>query len=305
MLTVAEAAARLGISASSVRHYEKQFDLRFARTKGGQRLLTERDLENLRIIRSFREQNVPIEDIRQQLTLSDHELDEARPAVEDVIAALVARQDELERIVKSQQTLLNQLLGDSQRLALAHEQVQLLLEAPRETDPMVAQLALQLAAIENQQDQELRELQAYVEALAAEVRDRQDVPPAEDAGPDSTSQDEVSAELEAEIEVVQGRLAALEAEIKARSDSDGEAALIATLRDKLQDLAEELAVRTRTQEMEQIRGLQRRMLELEAAMATREESPTRDEEGLLETLVDAIQADARRRRPWWRFWERG
>ncbi len=305
MLTVAEAAARLGISASSVRHYEKQFDLRFARTKGGQRLLTERDLENLRIIRSFREQNVPIEDIRQQLTLTQNALDEARPAVEDVIAALVARQDELERVVKAQQTLLNQLLGDSQRMALAHEQVRLLLEAPKEPDPRVAQLALQLAAIESQQGQELRELQAYVEALAAEVQDRKDGPAAEDAGLDAANQEAVSAELEAEIEAVQGRLSVLEAEIKAKSDSDGEESVIATLREKLQDLAEELAARARSHENEQIRGLQWRMLELEAAVATREEAPTRDEEGLLETLVDAIQADARRRRPWWRFWEHG
>ena len=303
MLTVAEAAARLGISASSVRHYEKQFDLRFARTKGGQRVLTERDLENLRIIRSFREQNVPIEDIRQQLTLSQQGLDEARPAVEDVIAALVARQDELERIVKAQQTLLGQVLVDSQRLALAHEQVRLMLEAPREPDPMVAQLAMQVAAIESQQNQELQELQAHVEALAAEIRERHDVPLGEDAGLDPASRQQVGAELEAEIEAVQGRLAVLEAEIKAKSDSDGDASVVATLREKLQDLAEELAARARSNELEQIRGLQRRMLELEAAVATRDEVPTRDEEGLLEALVDAIQADARRR-PWWRFWER-
>lgn len=284
MITVAEAAARLGISVSSIRHYEKQFELRFARTKAGQRLLSERDLENLRIIRSFRSQNLPIEDIRKQLTLPEGELEEARPSVEEVLSALIARQDELERIVAAQQTLLNQLSGENQRLMLAQEQVKLLLEAPKQPDPVVEQLAEQVAALESRQEQELKDFAHRLESLAAEV---QAMPEAPEEG----------------LDAVQSRLSALEAEIRARAEAGAEDPAIADLRAQLEAVERELSTKSKAAELEQIKGLQRRMLDLESAVATRDDGPGHDEEGLLDSLVEAIREDVRSRRPWWRFWK--
>ncbi|MBI6546042.1 MAG: MerR family transcriptional regulator [Cyanobacteria bacterium NC_groundwater_1444_Ag_S-0.65um_54_12] len=209
-MTIAEAAKRLGISVSLVRHYEKAFNLQFARNSGGQRIITEQDLQNLRIIRSYRDQHLSIEAIRSQLIATPSDNQQIVPDLKEVLTALIARQDRLEQVVQTQQEAIGQLLGENTQLRLANERIQHLLSAPRDPDPILQQ-----------------RLQTCEELLAAK--------------------DQV-----------------------AQSDT--------------------------------FKALQRRILDLEAAVAMREEPPRRDEDSLLETLVDAIQQEAKRHRPWWRFW---
>ncbi len=266
-MTVAQAARKLGISVSLIRHYEKEFDLQFGRTKGGQRIISERDLENLRIIRSYRDQNLPIEEIRLQLAPTAPDLTEAQPDLKDVIGALISRQDELERIVKLQQDAIAQLLGKNKDLKLLQERVQLLLEAPKEPDPQVAALSEQVAA-----------LKAAVE-----------------------SQDEGAAD---ELETLQTRLVELEREIRSHEVPSGDQQAILDLQEKLQGIEQALAAKRQPGPGDDVvRGLQRRLLDLEAAFATRDDTPPGQDDGsLLDTLVTAIQDEAKRRKPWWRFW---
>lgn len=283
-MTVAQAAKALGISVSLIRHYEKEFDLRFGRTKGGQRVITERDLENLRIIRSYRDRNVPMEEIKRQLTPSAPDVAEVpQPDIKEVIGALIARQDELERVVKLQQEAINQLLGENKQLRTLQERVQLLIEAPREPDPQVVALAEQVAALEASRAEETRHLQQRLEELQSAVSS---IP----MGPSP------------EIETLQARLVELEREIRAHEVPAEQPEVVSELRQKLQEIEATLAAKSRGPTEEMVKGLQRRLLDLEAAFATREESPPESDEGLLETLVNAIQMEARRRKPWWQFW---
>jgi DNA-binding transcriptional MerR regulator len=283
-MSVAQAAKALGISVSLIRHYEKEFDLQFGRTKGGQRIITERDLENLRIIRSFRDRNVPIEEIRKQLTLPQGKVSEAEPDLNDVIGALIARQDELERAVKLQQEAIAQLLGENQELKLLQDRVQLLLEAPKEPDPQVAALAEQVAALEAAREEEAAALRDRLQALQDAV----------DAQPDAVASED--------LENLQGKFADLEREIRSHEASSDEQQAISGLQQKLQEIELALAAKSKGPSDEALRGLQRRLLDLEAAFATRDDSPSGQEAGLLDTLVAAIQDDAKRRKPWWQFW---
>ncbi|MBM3274428.1 MAG: MerR family transcriptional regulator [Candidatus Sericytochromatia bacterium] len=283
-MSVAQAAKALGISVSLIRHYEKEFDLQFGRTKGGQRIITDRDLENLRIIRSFRDRNFPIEEIRKQLTPPQGEVSEAEPDLKDVIGALIARQDELERAVKVQQDAIAQLLGENQQLKLLQDRVQLLLEAPKEPDPQVAALAEQVAALEAAREEEAAALREKLQALQDAV----------DAQPDAVASED--------LENLQSKLADLEREIQSHEAPSEDQQAISDLQKKLQDIESALAAKARGPSDEALKGLQRRLLELEAAFATREDSGPSQEEGLLDTLVAAIQEDAKRRKPWWQFW---
>jgi len=283
-MSVAQAAKKLGISVSLIRHYEKEFELRFGRTKGGQRIITDRDLENLRIIRSYRDQNVPIEEIRLQLAPPAPDLAEAQPDLKDVIGALIARQDELERVVKLQQQAIGQLLGENQSLKLLQERVQLLLEAPKEPDPQLQALAEQVAALESSREVEASALRERLESLQSAVD-------AHDGGASD------------EFEALQARLVELEREIRSQGSPSGDQQLVAELQEKLQGIEEALAAKRHGPSDDVVRGLQRRLLDLEAAFVAREEAPAgRDDESLLDTLVTAIQDEARRRRPWWQFW---
>lgn len=141
--SLAEAAKQLGVSTSLIRRYEKEFELNFARTEQGRCLLTERDFTNLRIIRSFRQQGMPIESIKAQLRPQENvevvatETTVQAPEIRDVLSALVRRQDELEQVVAAQQTQLDaqqeridSLLAENQKLLESQERLGGLLAAP-------------------------------------------------------------------------------------------------------------------------------------------------------------------------------
>lgn len=189
--SMAEAAKELGVSVSLIRRYEREFNLQFARNDQGRCELTEQDLTNLRIIRAYRQQNTPIDQIKRLLTQtavvrSDRE--SAGPDVRDVLAAIVARQDELEKVVQAQMAALQQLTDENRQLLSANERMQLLLEAPRET---VSELQTRVSELEDRakaseealdaatKDEMIRKLQRRLldleAAVATEITDRHEL----------------------------------------------------------------------------------------------------------------------------------
>jgi len=163
--SMAEAAKKLGVSVSLIRRYEREFNLQFARSEQGRCELTEQDLTNLRIIRSYRAQNMPIDEIKSLLSRNAvvaTEGETATPDVREVLAAIVARQDELEKVVQAQMAALQQLTEENQQLRSANDRMQLLLEAPRENG--VDELTSRVTELEVR-------AQASEEALDASTKD--------------------------------------------------------------------------------------------------------------------------------------
>lgn len=286
-LTMAQAAKMLRVSVSLIRHYEKEFQLKFSRTKGGQRVINERDLGNLRVIRSYRDQHLPIDEIRRQLAPVLSTMPEAGPEIKEVLAAIVARQDELERVVKLQQEMVQDLIAENRRFKVLGDRVQLLLEGPREPDPQFEALADQVAHLENAFGTEVSDLHELLEALQNAIA----------ASPDENRENE--------LQVIRERLASLEGFQDPSQAYFGGAAL-RELQEKLQSMEGAVGVRARTPSEEQVRGLHRRLLDLEAAFATRDELAREvEDEGLFDSLVSVIQTRSRgKQKPWWRLWGR-
>lgn len=164
--SMAEAAKKLGVSVSLIRRYEREFNLQFARTEQGRCELTEQDLTNLRIIRAYREQHMPIDEIKSMLgrnAMVAAETDTAGPDVREVLAAIVARQDELEKVVQAQMTALQHLTEENQQLRSVNERMQLLLEAPRDAEA-VDELSTRVLELEER-------AKASEEALDAATKD--------------------------------------------------------------------------------------------------------------------------------------
>lgn len=194
--SMAEAAKQLGVSVSLIRRYEREFGLQFARTEQGRCELTEQDLTNLRIIRAYRQQNLPFDEIKSLLNRSalvTADTETAGPDMREVLAAIIARQDELEKVVQSQMTALQNLAAENQQLTTLNQRMQLLLEAPRssETDALqsrVSELEDRAKASEEAldaatKDEMIRKLQRRLldleAAFATEISDRHED---EDAG---------------------------------------------------------------------------------------------------------------------------
>jgi DNA-binding transcriptional MerR regulator len=134
---------------------------------------------------------------------------------------------------------------------------------------------------------------AQLEAQLAEVRQTLGQVPEGD-GP------EAYASLRRRLEELETARRA-EAELHEQEDAvRGEA-----LRKQLAELEHEVAQKARRAMDDSMRSLQRRMLDLEAALANRtEDGPGGSPElGLVEGVVQALQAADARRRPWWRFWD--
>lgn len=219
-MTLAEAAKALDVSVSLLRRYEREFNLNFARDDRNRRILTEQDLNNIRIILSFRDQNMSLEEIRATLSgqLVSAETETAGPDIRDVLAAVVARQDELEKIVQAQGAAISRLSEENAKLTALNTQLVLQIEAPKDSP--------------------------HVKELGTKV-------------------DELEARLQA-----------------------SEASLDASTKDEM------------------IRKLQRRLLDLEAAVATEIGTKSDEEEGLLDELARTIQAQVSQQnaRKWWEFW---
>lgn len=168
--SLAEAAKQLGVSTSLIRRYEKEFELNFARTEQGRCLLTERDLTNLRIIRSFRQQGMPIDAIKEQLRPQESvevvatETTVQGPEIREVLSALVRRQDELEQVVTVQQAQLNaqqerldSLLAENQKLLESQERLGGLLSAPAAPPEELESLIARVSGLESKAEDALTE----------------------------------------------------------------------------------------------------------------------------------------------------
>ena len=219
-MTIAEAAQALDVSVSLIRRYERQFNLNFARDDRDRRILSEQDLKNLEIILSFREQDMSIEEIKTILgnQVVPAENTTAGPDIRDVLAAVISRQDELEKIVLAQGQAIQRLHEENAKLTTLNAQLVLQIEAPKD-------------------DTILQDLGNKVDDLAARVQ-------ASEESLDAATKDEM------------------------------------------------------------IRKLQRRLLDLEAAVATEIGTKEDEEEGLLDELARTIQAQVEQQntKKWWQFW---
>lgn len=169
--SLSEAAKRLGVSTSLIRKYERDFDLQFARNERGRFMLTDRDLNNLRIIRSFRQQGMAIDAIKAELRgeAGAVELVSAQTSVEgpelrEVLSALVRRQDELEQAItaqqaqiQAQQERIESLLSENQRLLAGQEKLGGLLAQPAAPAEALEELESRLSGLEAQAESALEE----------------------------------------------------------------------------------------------------------------------------------------------------
>lgn len=177
--SLTEAAKQLGVSPSLIRRYEKEFALNFARTEQGRCALTDQDLANLRIIRSFRQQGMPIEAIKDELRPRERvevvaaETHVQGPEIREVLSALVRRQDELEKVVSAQQAQLeaqaerlDALMGENRSLLAGQDHLKGLLaassaptasSAPAASSEELDALRDRLAGLETQVESSLAE----------------------------------------------------------------------------------------------------------------------------------------------------
>ena len=101
-LNIGAAAARSGVSAKMVRHYETLGLLRgVARTEAGYRQYTERDVHTLRFIRRARELGFGMAEIAQLLALWQNK----RRASADVKRIALAHAGDLQRRIDEMQTM--------------------------------------------------------------------------------------------------------------------------------------------------------------------------------------------------------
>ncbi len=75
-MRIGEIAARLGLSHRSIRHYEDEGLITPARTPGGFRLYSMRDLQRFLFVMSMRPLGFSLEEISRFLTAADHSLDD-------------------------------------------------------------------------------------------------------------------------------------------------------------------------------------------------------------------------------------
>jgi len=217
--TMKDAAEVLGISVPLIRRYEQEFELSFQRNEQGRCILTETDVENLRLILAKRADELPVDEIRSMLvqrsepevettTLVPADAEVQPPGVREVMQAMLDRLDQLEQLVIAQGSAI-QRLGE--------ENLRLLESGIPSSSPSGAV------------DDRIKQLERDV----AEARRAQD-------------------------ESIRGK--------------------------------------------EDMRKLQRRLLELEATVATQTASDEDQDERLLDEIARALQAQSRPPRPWWKFW---
>lgn len=110
-MRIGEIAARLGLSHRSIRHYEDEGLITPARTPGGFRLYSMRDLQRFLFIMSMRPLGFSLDEISRFLTAADHSLDDdpvRRRAALEVL-------DEFTEIVEERWVALKQQLEIADR----------------------------------------------------------------------------------------------------------------------------------------------------------------------------------------------
>ena len=102
--TISQAAERLGVTAYTLRYYDKEGLLPFVgRSQGGARVFTDQDLENLRIISCLKASGMPIKDIREFLhwcALGDESLSQRYQMFLERKAAVEAQMEQLRRTME-------------------------------------------------------------------------------------------------------------------------------------------------------------------------------------------------------------
>lgn len=114
-MNIGEAAARSGVSAKMIRHYEAIGLLAAARGANGYRVYGERDVQVLRFIRHARDLGFPLEDVRRLLALwqdRDRASAEVKRLALAHVAALESKADSLHRMAESLRHLAAHCHGD-------------------------------------------------------------------------------------------------------------------------------------------------------------------------------------------------
>jgi Cu(I)-responsive transcriptional regulator len=114
-MNIGEAAARSGVSAKMIRHYEAIGLIGAARSANGYRVYGERDVAVLRFIRHARDLGFPLEDVRRLLALwqdRNRASAEVKRLALAHVAALESKADSLRRMAASLRHLAAHCHGD-------------------------------------------------------------------------------------------------------------------------------------------------------------------------------------------------
>ncbi|MBB5688344.1 Cu(I)-responsive transcriptional regulator [Roseomonas alkaliterrae] len=114
-MNIGEAAARSGVSAKMIRHYEAIGLIGAVRSANGYRVYGERDVAVLRFIRHARDLGFPLEDVRRLLALwqdRNRASAEVKRLALAHVAALESKADSLRRMAASLRHLAAHCHGD-------------------------------------------------------------------------------------------------------------------------------------------------------------------------------------------------
>ncbi|XXM72479.1 MerR family transcriptional regulator [Lysinibacillus sphaericus] len=97
MYSIGEAAEALGVSAHTLRYYEKEGIIEPSRTKGGARFYSENDIKWMKFVIKLRETRMPISDIKTYTQL----LLEGEHTSHDRLGLLEKHQERIEKQIET------------------------------------------------------------------------------------------------------------------------------------------------------------------------------------------------------------